>query len=257
MAPRLAIQYGQQPFQFINNFGIANDPYHPNNILNVFFGNTLDSLNTYEVTMARSILFIDTSVIGIGGLDKGPLLANKVYGVYVAWDPIGNNPDGAFLSSSYYHPLNPYGYNAVKLVGYVATDGSKNIIPGKWTPYGSSPYRNFNYAPKLAVLTNGTANTQTDIDLISFIPNIGGQIANFELNFTSSTPGNALTIYSDGGNFNLYAQAANIPVTAMSNIIITKEILIADVVTPVFSYSVTNSATDTATIYCNGYDFFL
>ena len=257
MATRTVIQYGQQPFQFINNLGIANDPYTPNNLINIYFGNTLDSNYNYALSQDLTVMFVDTSIIGIGGLDIGPLLANKVYGVYVAWDPVGKNPVSAFISSSYYHPLVPYGYDAVKLIGYVATDGSKNIIPGKWTPYGSSAYRNFIYTPKLAVITNGTANIQTDVNLISYIPNIGGQIVSLQFSFTSSTPGNALTIYSDQGNFNVYAQAANIPVTTMSNTVITKQILIAGVVSPVFSYSVTNSGTDSATIYCNGYDFFL
>ena len=255
-------QYGQSPFQFINGFGIFNSPYEPNTTLLIQYGRTLDVSYTYQLSMTTlpptiPILFIDSYVIGIGGLDQGSLLANKVYGVYVAWDSVGNNLPGAFISSSYYHPLVPFGYNAVKLIGYVATDGSGNFRQARWTPYGNSAYRNMIYAPSIPVLENGTANTETVIDLISYIPNIGGQIVNLQLSFTSTTPGNAVTIYSDMGNFNLYAQAANIPNTSLTNLIVTKEIILNDVVTPVISYSVTDSSTDSVSIFCNGYDFFV
>lgn len=253
-----SLSYEQNPFQFINGFGIENSPFDPDTVLFIFQGRTLDSSYTYQLTISEpTLLTIDTSIIGAGGIDKGPILANKLYGVYVAWDPIGSYPPTAFISSSYFHPTNPTGYNAVKLIGYVATDGSKNFRASKWTTYGSSGYRNFTYAPNIAILQNGTANTQTDINLISYIPNIAGQIVSFELSFTSSTPGNYLTIYSDTGNFNLYAQAANIPNTSLTNLIITKNIMIAQVISPIISYSVTNAATDSASIYCNGYDFFL
>jgi|ERR1017187_758227 hypothetical protein len=251
-------QYGQLPFDFINGFGIENNPYTPNTGLVIFYGRTLDSNFTYQLTMpSATALFIDSSIIGIGGLDKGPLLANKIYGVYVAWDPIGSNEPSAFISSSYYHPTIQFGYDAVKLVGYVATDASKNFRPAKWNRYGSASYRNFIYTPSVAVLQNGTASTETKIDLISYIPNIEGQIVNLELSFTSSTPGNSLTVYSDMGSFDLYAQAASIPNTSLTNLVVTKQVLLTGVISPVISYSVTNAATDSASIYCNGYDFFL
>lgn len=255
-----SVQYGQNLFQFVGGLGIQNDPFNPSTLLNIFYGRTLDSSATYQLAMEKSgILFVDSSIIGIGGLDKGPLLANKVYAIYVAWDPVGSNPPSAFISSSYYHPTVPYGYDAVKLIGYVATDESMNFRQAKWTPYGSSAYRNMIYTPSVAVLMNGIANTQTDINLISYIPNIAGgdQIVNLQFHFTSTTPGNSLTIYSEMGEFNLYAQVSGVPVTSMTNLVVTKQILINEVVSPIIGYSVTNSGTDTASIYCNGYDFFL
>jgi len=253
-----SVQYGQLPVDFISGLGIQNDPINPNTVLDIFYGRTLDSSFTYQLAMEEpTFRRVDSSIIGIGGLDKGPLLPNKVYGIYIAWNPINRNDIDAFISSSYYHPTVPYGYDAVKLIGYVATDASSNFRQARWNLYGNSAYRNMMYAPQVPVLTNGTANTQTVVNLISYIPNIGAQIVNLELSFTSSTPGNALTIYSDMGDFNLYAQAANIPNTTFTNLVVTKEILIANVVSPVISYSVTNSGTDSASIYCNGYDFFL
>ena len=254
-----SVQYGQVPFQFINGFGIQNDPYTPNNLINIFYGRTLDSTYTYQLVMEPTILFIDLTISGIGGIDNGILLPNKVYALYVAWDTVGSNSVSAFMSSSYYHPLIPYGYNAVKLVGYAATDGSSNFRQAKWTPYGSSSYRNMIYTPSVSVLSNGTAGVQTNVNLISYIPNISGghQIANLQLSFTSSTPGNSLTVYSEMGNFQLHAQSANIPNTSFTNIIITQQINIGGVISPIICYSVTNSSTDSASIYCNGYDFFL
>lgn len=255
-------QYGQEPFQFINGFGITNNPYNPDTILDIFYGRILDSNYSYQLTMSPPfvtppILFIDSSIIGIGGLDKGLLLANKVYGVYVAWDPVGSNQPSAFISSSYYHPTIPVGYDAVKLIGYVATDESMNFRKSQWTPFGSSSYRNMIYTPNVTVLENGTANIQTNINLISYIPNIDGQIANFELSFTSTTPGNSLTIYSAMSSFKLYAHTASIPNTSLTNLIATNSAIIDGVVTPVISYSVTDSSTDSVSIYCNGYDFFV
>lgn len=256
-----AVEYGQLPFQFVNGFGIANQTLlSGEEVLFVYYGRTLDSNYTYQLSMKNpTAMVIFPSVIGINGLDKGPLLPNKVYGVYVAWDTVGTNSPAAFFSSSYYHPTIPYGYNAVKLIGYAATDATSKFRQAKWTPYGSSPYRNMIYAPKVAVLENGTASTETNIDLISYIPNLSGdnQIVNLQLSFTSSTPGNALTIYSEMGEFKLYAQVAGIPSTSSTNMIITTQVILDGVISPVIGYSVTNSGTDSASIYCNGYDFFL
>lgn len=257
MAFSNVVQYGQLPFQFVNGFGIQNDLFTPDTVLNVFYGSTLDSNTSYELTLNPSILFIDSSIVGIGGVDKGPLLPNKVYGVYVAWDPVGNNSAGAFLSLSYFHPVVPYGYDAVRLVGYVATDSSANFILAKWSQQGNSAYRSLIYTPIITVLENGTANTKTDLNLISYIPNYNAEIVNFQLSFTSLTAGNSLTIYSDMGEFNLYAQAANIPNTSATSLFITKQILLGGIVSPIISYSVTNSSTDLASIYINGYDYIL
>jgi hypothetical protein len=255
-----SVQYGQVPFQFINGFGIANQTLiSGEEVLFVYYGKTLDSNDTYQISMKPTVMAIFPSVIGINGLDKGPLLPNKVYAVYVAWDTVGTNATAAFFSSSYYHPTIPYGYNAVKLVGYAATDATSKFRQAKWTPYGSSPYRNMIYAPSVTVLENGTANTETNVNLISYIPNLSGgnQIVNLQLSFTSSTPGNSLTIYSEMGEFKLYAQVAGVPNTSSTNLIITTQVLLDGVISPVIGYSVTNSGTDSASIYCNGYDFFL
>ena len=113
------------------------------------------------------------------------------------------------------------------------------------------------YTPNVVVLENGTADVETDVNLISYIPNITWQIANLQFSFTSTTPGNALTIYSGESEYNLYAQVAGVPVTSMTNLVGTNQIMSDGVVIPRFGYSVTNSGTDSATIHCNGYDFFL
>jgi len=250
-------QYGQLPFQFVNGFGIQNDPYNPDTVLNIFYGRTLDSYYTYQLSMNPGILLINLNIVGAGGIDNGVLTSNKVYGVYVIWDSVGSNLPTCMISSSYYHPLVPAGYTAVKLIGYAATDGSGNFRRAQWNKYGSAAYRNMIYTPSVVALQNGTANVQTNVDLISYIPNIASQIVNLQLSFTSSTPGNSLTIYSDMGSFQLYAQAANIPNTSFTNLVVTNQVVLNNVVSPVIGYSVTNSGTDTASIYCNGYDFFL
>jgi hypothetical protein len=258
MTANASIEYGKLPFQFINGLGIVNDPYNPDTELLVFYGRTLDSSYTYQLSMVTAAgMIVNLSVIGIGGLDKAPLEANKVYGVYVAWDTIGAKEPAAFISSSYYHPTFPYGYNAVKLIGYAATDENMNFRSAEWTKYGASGYRNMMYTPAVAVLENGTESSETTIDLISYIPNIGGMIANLQLSFTSTTPGNCLTIYSGSGEFKLYAQVANIPVNSMTNLIVTQQVVLDDIVSPIIGYSVTDSNTDSASIYCNGYDFFI
>lgn len=257
MAASRVAQYGKDPFSFINGFGMQNDPHALDTVLDIFYGRILDSTYSYQLTMQPGILFIDLNIIGAGGLDKAPLSANKVYGVYVIWDPVGNNQPTAMLPSSYYHPLIPSGYSAVKLVGYAATDASSNFRQSSWNLYGNSGYRNMMYMPSVTALEGGNSNIQTNVSLISYIPNIDGQIANLKLSFTSSMPGNCLTIYSNMGNFNLYAQADGIANTLLTNLIVTNQVILDGVVTPVIGYSVTNSETDSASIYCNGYDFFI
>lgn len=247
-----SIQYGQVPFNYMNRLRIS---YATNTVLLIQPGSTIDSTSTYQLdtSSSDSAIFIDSSVVGAGGLDAGPVLPNKVYGVFVIWDPVGSNPPAGMLSSSYFHPLYPFGYGAIKLIGFVTTDASANFRPGDWSA-DNSGYRSMTYAPNVNVLLNGTAAVQTVVNLISCIPNLGG-VANCELSFVSTTPGNALTIYSRGTNFNLYSQAAGVPNTVLNSYILTSTILLDGVVSPTIGYSVTNAATDSASISVNGYNF--
>src|ERR1700677_945020 len=121
-----AIQFGQYLPYYINGLGISNDATTPNTLLDVAAGSCLDVTGSFQLSTNTSMK-LNSAINGLNGLDTGAIAGGKLYAVYVVWDPVSFQPTGIMLSLSYTLPLLPFGYNGYLLIGYVATDGSKNF----------------------------------------------------------------------------------------------------------------------------------
>ena len=66
-----------------------------------------------------------------GGLDTGTVANNTWYAIYAIYNPTTTFADYLF-SASFTAPTLPSGYTKKKLIGALLTDGSANILPGKW-----------------------------------------------------------------------------------------------------------------------------
>lgn len=162
-----SVQYGQELPYYINGFGISNNATTPNTKLDIAAGSCLDVTGTYQVN-SNAVITIDAAVNGLNGLDTGDFAASKVYAVYLVWDPVTLQANGAMISLSLTGPLMPFGYSAYLLIGYATSDASVHFLKGYWSA-GNSSTRVFTYDAPIQCLS-GNQTSYTGVDLSAFVP---------------------------------------------------------------------------------------
>lgn len=125
--------------------------------------------NTFPVEQFQGYmppLTINTAVSGIGGLDTGTIAASTQYAIYLIGDSRGYNQVAAILSlTSNAYPLMPLGYDSLRLIGFIQTDGSSNFVYATHKPQNMIGALQYFNVPPLSVLAGGSATTFTAIDL--------------------------------------------------------------------------------------------
>lgn len=147
--------------------------------ISVSAGIATDSGSRNYITSATA-LTIDTAISGAGGLDTGTIAASTLYAVLVTGDSVNQN-DGIVkamltLQSTEATPTLPspvvggiqIGYDQFRVVGYVLTDGSANLLSGVW--FGKGADREFQFATSLAVLAGGTSTSFATVDIDNAVP---------------------------------------------------------------------------------------
>lgn len=113
--------------------------------------------------------FINSAVVGIGGIDTGALAASTNYSIWAIADSSGKHVPGAILSLwSNVAPIMPLGYDSRRLIGFVSTDGSTHFTAA--SVLNNSTNRGFFLSPAVSVLSGGNATSFTAIDLSTPIP---------------------------------------------------------------------------------------
>ncbi len=111
-------------------------------------------------------LFINSVVNGANGLDTGAIAASTQYAVYLIGDSRNYNNTAAVLSlTSNVAPLLPMGYDSYRLIGFWATDASKNFVYATNKPQNINGLLTYYNSPGVSVLAGGTATSFTAIDL--------------------------------------------------------------------------------------------
>lgn len=143
--------------------------------------------------------FINSAVVGIGGLDTGTLAASTNYAIWVIADSSGKKPNGAILSLwSNVAPLLPYGYDSYRLLGFVSTDGSTHFTAA--SVLNNSFVKGYFLQPAVSVLSGGNATSFTAIDLSTPIPTTTDPfvIALATVTFIPSAVGDTVTFRPTG-----------------------------------------------------------
>src|SRR5574338_349290 len=84
-------------------------------------------------------LFLNAGVNGANGLDAGSLAASTQYAVYLIGDSRGYNNVATLLSlTSNANPLLPLGYDSLRLIGFIQTDGSSHFVYATHKPQNMS-----------------------------------------------------------------------------------------------------------------------
>lgn len=111
-------------------------------------------------------LFINSAIVGAGGLDAGTLGASLQYSVWLIADSRGYLPTAAIMSlTSNPLPVVPFGYDSYRLIGFIETDGSNHFVYATHKPQNMIGALEYINQPPLSVLSSGTATSFTAIDL--------------------------------------------------------------------------------------------
>lgn len=252
--PVSSVQYGQQPWGYMNGLLIANDATNPDEVVTVSTGSCLNSTNVYQLEV-DSALSIDVTVSGLNGLDQGSVAANSLYAIYVVADPVTQLEIGGMFSlASNAVPLLPFGYSAYKLIGYVATDSSSDFLPGYWTA-GNSGYRKFVYdAPQATAVTAGNATSYTAVALTALVPAVQNTPVSMAYSFTPGAAGRALNLTpgnATGNAVTITGQVTSVIVSGNATVFarVTSSV-------PEVDYKVSNSG-DAVALNVAGYDFIV
>lgn len=111
-------------------------------------------------------LFVNSTINGANGLDTGAVAASTQYAFYLIGDSRNyNNAAGLMSLTSNQAPTLPTGYDSYRLIGFWATDASKNFVYATNKPQNIGGLLTYFNSPGIAVLTGGNATTFTAIDL--------------------------------------------------------------------------------------------
>lgn len=114
-------------------------------------------------------LFVNSSVVGVNGLDAGTLAASSNYMIWLIGDSRNYLPVAGLISlASNAYPKVPFGYDSVRLLGFVSTDGSTHFTTA--SVLNAAFEKAFYLSPAVSVLSGGNATSFTAIDLSSAIP---------------------------------------------------------------------------------------
>lgn len=118
----------------------------------------------------QSALLINSAVNGANGLDSGTLAASTQYAVWLIADSRGYQPTAAILSlTSNIAPVLPLGYDSMRLIGFIQTDGASHFVYATHKPQNMVGALSYYVAPA-SVLSGGNATTFTAIDMSTPIP---------------------------------------------------------------------------------------
>lgn len=182
------------PFLYVNGLEITNDATTPDEIINIAAGQCRDSTNTYDMVLNDAI-DVDVTLAGAGGLDTGTIAASKVYAVYLISDPVTGLETKGMLSLSLTAPLMPFGYSAFRLIGYVVTDSSADIL--LMIISGNNNFRLFTFdVPAATGVATGSSATYADVTLTTLVPAVENLPVLVECNWTANAAADTLALHA-------------------------------------------------------------
>lgn len=138
-------------------------------------GQVRDSTNSFDIAV-KTPLVINMAAKGANGLDTGTFAASTSYYLYVLYDETQANPPVALASLSATAPvmpsLNGVTYSHFRLVGFIRSNGSTNILPFLISGNGATKF--YAWDAPIVVLTAAAGTTPTNVSLVTAMP-----LANF------------------------------------------------------------------------------
>lgn len=172
------------PHLYINGLNIS---IYSTTVLAIAPGSCRDSSNNIDIEVGfanlqgnvlppvqfqnyQSPILINSAVNGANGLDTGTIAASTQYAIWIIADSRGYQPTAAILSlTSNIAPVLPLGYDSMRLLGFIETDGASHFVYATHKPQNMIGALSYYIAPT-SVLSGGNATTFTAIDLSTPIP---------------------------------------------------------------------------------------
>jgi hypothetical protein len=147
-------------------------------------------------------ILVNSVVNGVNGLDTGSIAASTQYAVWLISDSRQyNNPAGLLSLTSNASPTLPVGYDSMRLIGFIATDGSKHFVYATNKPQNMSGALTY-YLAASSVLSGGNATTFTAVDCSTPIPTTTLQniVASLLVTFTPVAIGDVVQFRPTGSS---------------------------------------------------------
>lgn len=113
-------------------------------------------------------LFINSAIVGAGGIDQGTLAASSSYNIWLIGDSRGYKPVSGMVSLfSNAYPLMPSGYDSMRLIGFVTTSAGTAFEAAN---VKNAAFSRAFYIPGTSEISGGNATSFTAVDLASSIP---------------------------------------------------------------------------------------
>ena len=94
--PVSSVQYGQEPWKYVNGLQISNDGTTPDEIIDISVGSILDSTGVYQL-ISDAVLSPSIVQSGLNGLDSGTVAADTLYAVHLVADHVTQQAMGAMF----------------------------------------------------------------------------------------------------------------------------------------------------------------
>src|ERR1017187_5615810 len=171
-----------QPSLYMNGFLLSNDATTPNTKLDIAAGICRDSNNQIDINLgnylnlgnpaitANSATVLNFSVNGANGLDVGSVAASTGYYIYVIADSSEKLANASIASLSASAPTLPFGYDSIRLLGWVLFDGSSHLLAFYSSGSGSGKYFQWDAPIAVTVTLSGTSATYSAMDLSVGVP---------------------------------------------------------------------------------------
>ena len=184
----------QTEFPYVNGLVLS---FASTTTLSVSTGFCSNSLTNLQMSLGTATT-INAAVNGLNGLDTGSLGATKWYYAFLIGDSTGLNVTGTILSLSPTAPLMPAGYDILRLIGIVPSNGS-SLFPVFYTT-GNGSGRKLLYDALISVLSGGTATSFTAVDCSAAVPPIANTPINLNVSFTPNTAADASALRPTGSS---------------------------------------------------------
>lgn len=147
-------------------------------------------------------ILINSAVNGANGLDTGTIAASTQYAIWLIGDSRQYNPTAAILSlTSNPFPVLPLGYDSMRLIGFIETDGSSHFVYATHKPQNMTGALTY-YVSPASVLAAGNATTFTAVDCSTPIPTttLPNVIASLLVTFTPAAVGDVAQFRPTGSS---------------------------------------------------------
>jgi hypothetical protein len=201
----------------------------------------------------NTVSFINSAIVGPGGIDVGTVAASTVYNIYVILD-LTTYISACIMSTAApsVGPTMPYNYGAYRLIGHATTNSSAHFLLGYWSGVNTS--RLFMYDQVQLTVNAGNQVVATAFSLAALVPAVQNRPVWIYSSYNPQAPSNYLRLLTYGsGNTDIQITGQVAGVVVTSNSLIMARL---NGVNPSLQYQVANTG-DSATLYVAGYQFDL